>query len=106
MKNPLSDLEHRARVALPDVAVEHLRMKAPERTDALDLRKGDQLINVLWTVADGICITEVSDDSVLDDEPSYVVHSVDDALQIVVFLLGAGMATDLHGVDDPAREAA
>lgn len=106
MKNPLPDLEHRARVALPDVAVEHLPMTAPERTDALDLRKGDRLITVLWTVADGICITEVSDDSVLDDEPSYVVHSVEDALQIVIFLLGAGMATDLHGVDDPARKAA
>lgn len=75
MKNPLHDLEQRARVALSDV-VEHLRMKAPDHADALDLREGGRLINVLWTLADGICITEVTDDSVLDDEPGYVVHSV------------------------------
>jgi hypothetical protein len=81
-------------------------MKVPERTDVLDLRKGDRLITVLWTEDDGLCVTEVNDDSVFDDEPGYVVHSVDEALQILVFLLGAGVATDLHGVDDPARKAA
>src|SRR5678815_1168558 len=106
MKNPLPDLEQRARVALPDVAIEHLPLKEPGCSDAIDLRKDDRLITVLWTVSDGICVTEVNEDSVFDDEPGYVLHSVEDALQVLTFLLGAAMGTDLDGVDDSARKAA
>ena len=88
MKSPLADLELRMRATLPGVSIERARMAAPERVDAFDVRHGDRMIAVLWTAADGFCIAEVNDDSVLDDIPDFVVRSVDEALQSLVFLLG------------------
>jgi len=106
MTSPISDLERQVRATFPDVAVQRLRMKVAERADAIDLRKGDRLITVLWTDREGLSVTEIDDDGVFDDEVGYVVRSVDEALQVLAFLLGAAVATDLHGVDDPARKAA
>jgi hypothetical protein len=106
MKNPLADLEDRTRVALPGVSITRARLTAPERVDALDVRRGDRLITVLWTVDEGLCVTEVHDDSVFDDRPDYVVSSVDEALQSLLFLLGPEVLYDTDGIDDPARKAA
>jgi hypothetical protein len=106
MNNPLADLEHRTRVAFPGVFIERARMTAPERVDAFDVRQGDRLIAVLWAVDDGFSITEVNDDSVLDDSPDFVVGSVDEALQSLMFLLGAVELRDTDGADAPARQAA
>jgi hypothetical protein len=115
-EDAFSDFAYRVHDALSDLSMdclgECLRMTEPEHADVLELRKDDRLITVLWTIADGIHIIEASDDGddgddgVLDDEPGYIVDSVEDALQILMFLLGAAVATDLHGIDNPAREVA
>lgn len=106
MNNPLSDLEERTRVALPEVIVERRRTRAPERVGFLDIRRADRLIVVMWTAEDGLCIAEVDDDSVFGDVPDYVVGTVDEALQILTFLLGATDLKDVDGIDAPARQAA
>jgi hypothetical protein len=106
MKNPLADLEHRTLAALPGVSIKRARMAAPERVDAFDVRRGDRMVAVLWTVADGFCIADVNDDSVLDDSPDFVVRSVDEALQSLMFLLDTAELRDMDGADAPARWAA
>lgn len=106
MKNPLADLEHRTLAALPGVSIKRARMAAPERVDAFDVCRGDRMIAVLWTAADGFCIADINDDSVLDDSPDFVVASVEDALQSLRFLLGDAELRDMDGVDAPARRAA
>jgi hypothetical protein len=110
MNNPLSDLEERTRVALPEVTVERRRTRAPERVGFLDIRRVDRLIDrlivVMWTAEDGLCIAEVDDASVFGDVPDYVVGTVDEALQILMFLLGATDLKDVDGIDAPARQAA
>lgn len=95
MKNLLADLAHRTLTALPGVSIKRARMASPEQADAFDVRLGDRMVAVLWTVGDGFCIADVSDDDVLDDSPDFVVRSVDEALQRLTRLLGAAdAATD------------
>jgi len=106
MNNPLADLEERTRAAFPAVSVEHHPTRAPERFGIIDIRQGDRLIAVMWTPDDGICITEVDDDGVFDDTPDFVVRPVDEALQVLTFLLGAADLNDVDGIDGPARKAA
>jgi hypothetical protein len=105
MSNPLSDLEERTRVAFPDVSIDSAPMRAPEQVGFLDIRRARRLIVVMWTADDGFCISEVDDDSVYGDEPDFVVGSVDEALQILTFLLDATDLKDVDGVDEPARKA-
>ncbi len=90
MRSPLAVLEHRVLAALPGVSIRRARMAAPGRVDALDVRRGDRMVAVLWTAADGFCIADVNDDSVLGDGPDFVVRSVDQALQHLMTLLDPG----------------
>lgn len=106
MNHLLADLEARTRAAFPEVSIQHIRMRAPDRVDAFDLRQGDRLITVLWTTADGICITEIDEDSAFDDAPDYALRSADEALQVLGFLLGNSVLNDVDGVDAPPRKAA
>jgi hypothetical protein len=106
MNHLLADLEARTHVAFPEISIERIRTRAPERVDAFDIRQGDRLITVLWTTDDGICVTEIDDESVFDDAPGYVLRSVDEALQVLGFLLGRSELSDVDGVDAPPRKAA
>ena len=87
--SPLANLEQQALAALPGVSIKRARMAAPERFDALDARRGDRVVTVLWTAIDGFCIANLNDDSVLGDGPDLVVHSVEEALQILMSVLSA-----------------
>lgn len=88
--HPLADLEHRTLATLPGVSIRRARMATPDRADAFDVQRGDRVVAVLWTAADGFCMADVNDDRVLDDSPDFVVGSVEEALRILMFLLDAG----------------
>src|ERR1700760_2277485 len=110
MTSPLAELERLIPSTMPDVRVEHIPMKDPAQADALDVRHRDRLITILWTATDGICITEVSDDSAFDDIPDYAGVSVGEAVQLVEFLLATvqfkDVSSDGSGAATPARVAA
>jgi hypothetical protein len=103
MTNPLADLEARMRIVFPKAFIEHPSMKYPERVDMLDIRSADRLIAMMWTPADGICITEVDDNSVFDSAPDFVVNTADEALQVLKFLMSAGTLHDADNFDLPPR---
>ncbi len=96
MNSPLVDLERRMRVALPNAIILRQQFAAADRIAAFEVRQGERLITVMWTPADGLCITEVRDDSGFDDTPDYSSVSEPEALELVQFLLGSG--SELRGM--------
>jgi hypothetical protein len=106
MNSSFDELERGVRIALPDVRIERARMSVAALADAIDIRRDGRLVNVLWTLDDGFCVTEVRDTTAFDDTPEFVVASVEEVLQVLTFLFGVAELRDVDGIDDPARIAA